>query len=68
MATIGELEEGLARIQERNRRVEADKAWETSDARRLIIAAGTYILSMLLFVLIDVSSPSRSWARSDWVQ
>lgn len=31
-------------IQERNARVEAEKAWETSWTRRVIIAAGTYAI------------------------
>lgn len=31
-------------IHERNARVEADKAWETSWSRRVIIAGGTYIV------------------------
>lgn len=32
-------------LEERNARVEADKAWETSWARRLFIAAVTYIIA-----------------------
>lgn len=32
-------------LKERNARVEADKAWETSWARRLFIAAVTYIIA-----------------------
>lgn len=35
----------LEAIQERNKRVEADKAWETSWARRLFIAAVTYCIA-----------------------
>ena len=31
-------------IKERNTRVEADKAWEISWARRILIAVGTYII------------------------
>ncbi len=34
----------LAIIQERNIRVEADKAWEMSWTRRIIIAVGTYVI------------------------
>lgn len=37
------LEERIARLEARNRRVEADKAWETSWIRRLSIALLTYI-------------------------
>lgn len=34
-------------IQKRNARVEADKAWETSWARRLCIALMTYIIAAI---------------------
>ncbi len=34
----------LHAIQERNARVEADKAWETSLTRRVMIVIGTYII------------------------
>ncbi len=34
-------------VNERNARVEADKAWETSWTRRLIVPAGGYFLSTL---------------------
>ncbi len=38
------MEDDLQPIRERNARVEADKAWETSWTRRLVIAAGTYLI------------------------
>lgn len=47
----------IGKIKERNSRVEADKAWETSWARRSIIAAGTYALSALLLLLISAPNP-----------
>lgn len=34
----------LQAIQERNARVEADKAWETSWCRRAVITLGTYVI------------------------
>lgn len=37
----------LQSLQERNARVEADKAWETSWARRISIAVMTYIIAAL---------------------
>lgn len=52
-----DVETEIATIKERNERVESDKAWETSYARRLIIAAGTYLASYLLFVLIEAPDP-----------
>jgi len=57
MAKIGGIEAELAAIKERNRRVESDKAWETSIMRRTIIAIGTYALSVLLFTLIGAPDP-----------
>ncbi len=44
-------------ILSRNARVEADKAWETSWTRRLIIAAITYILASALLVWIQAPQP-----------
>ncbi len=38
------LEKELQEIQERNKRVEADKAWETSKTRRGIVALATYVV------------------------
>ena len=35
----------LQAIQQRNARVEADKAWETSWVRRLFVASVTYIIA-----------------------
>jgi len=37
------LEERVRRIEERNEKVEADKAWETSLTRRLILLVFTYV-------------------------
>ncbi len=44
-------------IKERNRRVEAGKAWETSFTRRAIIAALTYIIVVIFLILINVPYP-----------
>lgn len=41
-------------IQQRNARVEADKAWETSWTRKLIIAAGTYIIVGFYLTFLEV--------------
>ena len=47
---MNKLEKELSLIKQRNSRVEADKAWETSWARRLTIAAATYF-AVLIFLL-----------------
>ncbi|MBI5046499.1 hypothetical protein HZC07_02085 [Candidatus Micrarchaeota archaeon] len=46
----------INQINERNVRVEADKAWERSLTRRVIIAVGTYFISV--FVLFSINSPT----------
>ena len=42
-------------ILERNKRVEKDKAWETSFTRRLIIAILTYLVIVLFLYMIKAS-------------
>lgn len=49
--------EKIKALQARNARVEADKAWETSWTRRLIIAAITYVLASALLVWIRAPQP-----------
>ncbi len=44
-------------IIERNKRVEKDKAWETSFTRRFIISALTYLLIVLFLWMIKVEKP-----------
>lgn len=39
-----ELEQRIAKIEKRNRRVETDKAWETSWTRRICIMVLTYLV------------------------
>lgn len=46
--------EQIESIQERNKRVEADKAWETSRTRKLIIAIATYIIAVVVTYLLGV--------------
>jgi|GEM_PF-132197 len=49
--------ERIALIEERNRRVELDKAWETSWTRRAAIAVLTYIVIVIMLVLINAENP-----------
>lgn len=46
------LEERVATIEGRNRKVETDKAWETSYTRRLLIAVFTYLAIALYLKFI----------------
>lgn len=46
----------LADIRERNKRVELDKAWETSKTRRVFIVIITYIVASAWMVIIHESA------------
>ena len=41
---IEQLKQSIKEIQDRNKRVELDKAWETSNTRKLSIAVLTYLV------------------------
>ena len=57
MATVKQLELEVGKIKQRNKRVEADKAWETSSERRALIAVLTYAFFVLFFHLTGLQSP-----------
>lgn len=44
-------------IKERNKRVEADKAWETSWVRRILIMCLTYIVIVIFFLVAQLPKP-----------
>lgn len=48
------IEQEIRTIQERNLRVEADKAWETSVSRKLLILGTTYVVVSLALYTIGV--------------
>ena len=56
MITLKELEREIEKIKERNKRVEADKAWETSKTRAAFIAFVTF---SLVYVFTVVSGGER---------
>lgn len=43
MDKYDELEKRVVKIENRNRKVEQDKAWETSYSRRILLVAFTYL-------------------------
>ena len=51
---MADLEERVSNIEERNKNVEADKAWETSWSRRIIIALFTYVVVGIFLSAIAV--------------
>lgn len=48
-----ELENEIIKIKERNRKVELDKAWETSWTRKICICILTYIVVLIYSSLIN---------------
>ena len=48
-----ELREEIEKIKERNKRVELDKAWETSWTRKICIGILTYIVVVIYSIIIN---------------
>lgn len=57
MPTLAGLEKKIAELEQRNRRVEADKAWETSWTRRLLLTLFTYLAIAAYLQAIGVPAP-----------
>ncbi len=57
-----ELEIEIAKIKERNKKVELDKSWETSWTRRICICVLTYIVVVIYSHLIN--EISNIWLSS----
>lgn len=57
MATIQDLEKEIQKIKERNIRVEADKAWEISRSRKVVIAGVTYVAIALFLLVTNFDKP-----------
>jgi hypothetical protein len=51
---IQKIEKEIEIIKERNLKVEADKAWETSYFRILLISVATYVIAVKLLYFIGV--------------
>jgi len=51
------LEERITKIEKRNKKVEIDKAWETSLTRKIIIALLTYFVIVLFFYFAELPKP-----------
>lgn len=57
MPSLVEIQNELDAIKDRNKRVEMDKAWETSWTRRFIILVLTYSVVVIFFVFAGLSRP-----------
>ena len=51
------IEQEIKKIKERNKRVEQDKAWETSKTRKVSIAVLTYFVMVLVMYSLKMDSP-----------
>jgi hypothetical protein len=51
------IEQKIQKIEERNQRVEADKAWETSWTRRALLTLFTYLAISVYMWAIDITKP-----------
>ena len=51
------LEKRLENIEKRNKKVEMNKAWETSKERKIIISILTYITVVLFFYAANLPKP-----------
>ena len=77
------LEKEINLLKDRNKKVEADKAWETSNIRKIIIAVVTYALIGLYMIYLGLANPwlnalvptfgfllstlTLSWIKKIWV-
>lgn len=57
MSNIEGLEKEIELIKQRNRRVETEKAWETSKTRTLMIAVMTYFVVAVFFEFLGAADP-----------
>jgi len=57
MLTIEQLENEINEIKTRNKKVEGDKAWETSWTRRLLVLIFTYIVIVVFFYFANLPNP-----------
>ncbi|MDO8619251.1 MAG: hypothetical protein Q7R49_04895 [Candidatus Daviesbacteria bacterium] len=55
-----DIEEEIKSIHQRNSRVEADKAWEGSTTRKIIVALLTYCVITLFFYIANFPNPMVS--------
>lgn len=57
MASLENLEKEIDALKARNKRVEADKAWETSFARRGLLIIFTYLAIGFYLYAINIENP-----------
>jgi hypothetical protein len=51
------IEKEINKIKKRNKKVESDKAWETSLFRKIVIFLLTYIVIVVFFLYANIEKP-----------
>lgn len=51
------IEEEISKIHNRNQKVEADKAWETSHTRKIVVAVMTYFVMICVMYVLKMANP-----------
>lgn len=57
MTDLNSLEERIVKIEERNKKVEIDKKWETSLTRKFLLVIFTYISIGFYLNAIEIQNP-----------
>jgi len=52
-----QIQSEIEKIKARNKKVELDKAWETSFTRKIIVAVLTYIVIVVFFFIAELPNP-----------
>jgi len=57
MFVLSELKSEIEKIKQRNRKVEADKAWETSLTRKISVIILTYMVIVITLYFLNLPNP-----------
>lgn len=57
MNQLENIQKEIESLKERNKKVEAAKAWETSYTRKIGVAILTYLIILLFFMIMKISNP-----------
>lgn len=54
---LEQIEDDIKKLKQRNKKVEQNKAWEVSIARKSILSILIYICVLICFLYLDISNP-----------
>lgn len=57
MNELEQLKNEISEIKERNKKVELEKAWETSMTRKISIVLATYVCASVVMLVLGISDP-----------